>query len=389
MLAERTEQLNKIIITHNLSALIFWRPDELVLTLGYLPLWGLSFLVYTADNNPVLFVPVLEPEELWPVNITVKIFPWGKQDCQDPWGILFDEIKILLQQKAVQHKPVSFIREIGGTAPCRMSAEQPPLPSNLLERLSGLTEKGFKDTSKEILNLYEYKTDMDVKGLKLAHRITAVAIKEFYKKTKQGITEAKLAALIEFSVLQLLGQNEVNFVRAWPIIQSGKNTINGGKYNITTCKIIENGDLVLLEMAICVNGYWADITRTIIVGVANQLQENMYGTIIKAQQAAMALLKPGIAMEIIDAASRIVIENAGYGAFFNHALGHQVGFRYHDPGGTLSRGSSSILKEGMVLTIEPGIYDESLDGGLRIEDNVLITKSGYLLLSDYSRRLQE
>lgn len=384
---ERKEMISSIFRSHDLSALIFWRPDELVLMLGYLPLWGISVLVYTQDHEPVLFVPELEPKDLLPDNISIRIFPWGLIDVADPWSNLYAEIRDVLKQKNLLQKPVSFIESIGGTAPCRMSAEQPPLPADFTERLREVSEAGFRSITSNLINLYQYKALSDFKGLTLAHQVAAVAVCVFYRKIGVGTTEAKLAALIECAVQEMIGQNQISFAKAWPMVQSGENTKNGGRYNLSTGKPIASGELVLLEMAICVNGYWVDITRTAICGEPNNAQLKIYETVSKAQQIALKMLRPGVMMKEVDKASRMYIEKEGYGKYFNHALGHQVGFRYHDPGAGLSPGCTETLLEGMVLTVEPGIYGNELNMGVRIEDNVLITKNGYHLLSDYPRSL--
>lgn len=172
------------------------------------------------------------------------------------------------------------------------------------------------------------------------------------------------------------------------MIQSGRNTANGGKYNRSTGKIIADGEFVMLEMGLCVNGYWADITRTTITGEINDMQKSIFQTVSQAQQIAIKMLKPGTAMNDVDSVSRKYIEEAGFGEYFNHALGHQVGFRYHDPGSSLSPNCTDVLQEGMVLTVEPGIYGVELNGGVRIEDNLLITANGCQLLSNYPRSLR-
>ena len=85
--------LQRIVEKHRLGALIFWRPDELVMLLGYLPQWGLSFLVYTSVREPVLYVPALEPEDILPAGIAVETYPLGMPDCEDPWQELYKKIK--------------------------------------------------------------------------------------------------------------------------------------------------------------------------------------------------------------------------------------------------------------------------------------------------------
>ncbi len=387
MNADRRRMANQILQSNSLSAVVFWKPDELVMMLGYMPLWGLSFLVYTADDEPVLFVPELEPEDILPVGIRIQTFPWGNTSCSDPWDKLFTDIRQLLSKKGLSDKPISFINEIGGSAPCRMSGEQPLLPLEITKHLAGLSESGFKDCTKDLLDLYRYKTDTDIEALKLTHQVSAVAVQSFYKYAKTGISEAELSARIEYSVHEMVGQKNITFARAWPMIQSGMNTAESGKYNRTTGKILADGELVLLEMGVCVNGYWADITRTTATTRISEVYLKMFETVKSAQEIALAMLKPGAVMGDVDAAARAYICDVGYDTYFNHPLGHQTGFRYHDPGAGLQPGCTEVLREGMVLTVEPGIYGTELNGGIRIEDNVLITGDGYEILSDFSREL--
>ncbi|NLU90641.1 M24 family metallopeptidase [Chitinophaga sp. Ak27] len=384
---QREQMLKNIIRQHDLGALVFWRPDELVITCGYFPLWGLSFLVYTEDDAPVLFVPELEPEDILPKDMKVEKYPWGLMDCADPWEILINMIKAMLVKKNVQRLPVSFIKNIGGTAPCMMSGEQPPLPADLIDRLSALTAGGFNDATQALLDLYAYKTEADVQCLRRTHKIAAIAVETFYENLRPGISEAALAGLIEYAVQSMTGSEGIHFSKAWPMILSGRNAIAGGKYNRSTGKKLQQGEMVMLEMAICVNGYWADITRTGQTSEISEQQNKIFNTVLEAQQKAIAMMKPGVLMADIDAAARQHIEDAGLGACFNHALGHHVGFRYHDIGPSLSPGSAGVLREGMLLTVEPGIYGEAIGCGARIEDNILITKDGFEILSNYPRML--
>lgn len=384
---QKRQTLQQITKRHSLGALIFWRPDELVLTLGYMPQWGLSFLVYTRDDAPVLFVPELEPDDILPDDIEIRKFPWGNIHCADPWKDLFNQIKDLISKKGLSNYPVSFIKNIGGTAPCRMSGEQPHLPSDLNEQLVAVSNMGYKDVINDLLNLYLYKNQEDIRCLRLVHDVAATAIQIFYDNLKVGNTEANIAAAIEMVVQNATGENGVQFAKAWPLIQSGVNAAFGGRYNRTTGRILKNSEMVMLEMSICVNGYWADITRTGQTSEVSEYQKKIFDTVLEAQQLAISMMKPGVEMGAVDAAARNHISKSGFGHLYNHALGHHVGFRYHDPGPALSPGSVGILEEGMLLTVEPGIYGMEINGGVRIEDNVLITADGCLVLSDYPKGL--
>lgn len=383
----KRQMLQQIIEQHSLGAVILWRPDELILALGYMPQWGLSFLVYTRDDAPILFVPELEPEDILPANIEIRKFPWGNIYCPDPWKDLFGQIRNIIREKGLSNYSVSFIKNIGGTAPCRMSGEQPHLPSDLTEQLATVSDIGFTDVTGDLIKLYLYKNKEDLGCLALVHEVAAIAIQTFYDTLEVGSTEAAIAAAIEMKVQQMTGKNGVQYAKAWPLIQSGVNGVSGGRYNRTTGRILQSGELVMLEMSICVNGYWADVTRTGQTSEVSLLQKNIFDTVFAAQQLAISMMKPGVEMGEIDKAARSYITEAGFGHLYNHALGHHVGFRYHDPGLGLSPGSTSVLVEGMVLTVEPGIYGVEINCGVRIEDNVLITGEGHLVLSNYPRGL--
>ena len=384
---QRKKMLDSVVKQNGLGALILWRPDELALAIEYMPFWGLSFLMYTDDDEPILFIPGLEPEDILPGNITIKNFPWGDMSCADPWVVLMNMIKETLLEKKLHQLPVSFIKDIGGTAPCMMSGEQPPLPGNLIDSLYAVTEAGYKDATQDLLKLYSYKTETDIQHLKLTHKVAAVAVKAFYENLKPGITESELAGLIEYEVQRMTGREGINFSKAWPMVQSGANAVYGGRYNRSTGRKFQDGEMVMVEMGICVNGYWADITRTGQTGEVNAQQKKIFDTVLEAQKKAIAIMKPGVRMGDVDMVARKHIEDAGYKKFFNHALGHHVGFRYHDFGPTLSTGCNAVIEEGMLLTVEPGIYGEEINCGVRIEDNVLITKNGNEILSNYNRLL--
>ena len=150
-------------------------------------------------------------------------------------------------------------------------------------------------------------------------------------------------------------------------------------------RVMKDGELLLMDMGCEYAHYATDITRTVPVnGRFSAEQRKVYDIVLAAQQKAMAMVKPGVYYEDLDKAARQVVEEAGYGDFFIHGLGHFVGLDVHDAGAY-----EEPLQAGMVLTIEPGIYLPDRGFGVRIEDEVLVTETGVQLLTDGLPRTAE
>jgi Xaa-Pro dipeptidase len=149
---------------------------------------------------------------------------------------------------------------------------------------------------------------------------------------------------------------------------------------------MEKGDVALLELGVVVDGFWADRTRVRVAGEPTAEQLRIFDVVRMAQEAAVNQIRPGVAAAQVDEAARRVIRDAGYADFFPHITGHGLGFRYHESAPTLSPVSAEILEEGMLTSVEPGIYRKAV-GGFRIEDDVLVTKNGFEVLGTFQKNL--
>jgi Xaa-Pro aminopeptidase len=118
-----------------------------------------------------------------------------------------------------------------------------------------------------------------------------------------------------------------------------------------------------------------------MVGHAKPEAQRILSVVEEAQKASVAQVAPGVASGAIDAAARDIIARHGLAKHFTHATGHHVGFRYHDPGFGLAPGQPQLMRPGMIITVEPGVYVKELNAGARIEDNVLVTETGHEVLS--------
>jgi Xaa-Pro dipeptidase len=377
----RPQQIRSFLRQHGLQAWIAWRPDELLMLSGYFPFWGASLLIYFADAEPVLFVPQIEPRDHIPPGLRVQEYPWGDLRCSDPYSVLVLAVGDELIKARVKSGEVGLNSSASRISLPIQAAEQIPFPEGFSGRLSSLTANTNTQCQAAFANLYLRKTAEEIDAIRLANRIANVGLKAFVENLAPGIAEADVAAEVEAAIYRQIGHNSIFHSRGWAMVQSGPNSADAGRFNRSTGRRLENGDLVLIELATCANGYWSDLTRTAAIGSPKPEVEQLLAIARDAQQAAIDGIRPGMSAAGIDALARDKIAAQGLSRFFTHHTGHHVGFRYHDPGFLILPRESAKLEPGMVITIEPGVYVAERGAGARIEDNVLVTESGHEVLS--------
>jgi Xaa-Pro dipeptidase len=380
----RAQQVQSFLQQNNLRAWIAWRPDELLMLSGYFPFWGASLLVYFAEAEPVLFVPQIEPRDHVPSGLRIQEYPWGDLKCADPYAVLVSAIGDVLTKAGIKAEQVGVNPGVSRTSLPIQAAEQIPISENFSERLSALAAKRDARCRTAFADLYLRKTPEEIKAIRLANRVADIGLQVFFENLQPGTSEAEVAAAVESVIYRQIGRDDRDDIfhsRAWAMVQSGRNSADAGRFNRSTGRRLETGDLVLIELATCVNGYWSDLTRTAAVGSPKPAVAPILDLARDAQQAAIGGIHPGVSAGHVDALARDKIAAQGLAPFFTHHTGHHVGFRYHDPGFIIAPGESATLESGMVITIEPGVYVPERGGGARIEDNVLVTESGHEVLS--------
>jgi Xaa-Pro dipeptidase len=377
----RAEQIRSFLQRNHLRAWLAWRPDELLMLSGYFPAWGASLLIYFADAEPLLFVPLIEPRDHIPSGLRVQEYPWGDMNCADPYSVLVSAVAGELVMAKVSADQAGMNSSSARSSLPINSAEQMPIPEDFAARFSSLSAGANTPARADFATLYLQKTSEKIQAIRLANRVASIGLRAFLENLQPGVSEAEIAAAVESAISRQIGHDGVFHSRGWAMVQSGPNSAEGGRFNRSTGRRLQNGDLVSIELATCVNGYWSDLTRTEAVGTPNNEAAEILSLVREAQLAAVDGVRPGVAAGQIDALARDKIAAKGLAPFFTHHTGHHVGFRYHDPGFLLSPGASAKLEPGMVLTIEPGVYVPERSCGARIEDNVLVTETGHEVLS--------
>jgi len=214
-----------------------------------------------------------------------------------------------------------------------------------------------------------------------AAELTSRVFVETLGFVRPGIRETELSAEIEFR-MKRAGASGPSFET---IVASGPRS--AWPHARPTCKRLEKNELVVLDQGAILRAYCSDMTRTVFLGRSPKRVRQMYRAVLEAQQAAKDVIRPGVESETVDRAARKLLESRGFARYFTHSTGHGLGLEVHEVP-RLGRGDRTPLEEGMVVTVEPGVYLDGL-GGIRIEDDVVVTSSGAQDLTTASREFLE
>ncbi|MBI2321124.1 MAG: aminopeptidase P family protein [Chloroflexi bacterium] len=238
----------------------------------------------------------------------------------------------------------------------------------------------FPDASGLVERLRAVKEPQEVAAIRRAAALTDAALAEGLAVLRPGISERALAWHLE-RYLREHGSDGLAFEVS---VASGPRAAL--PHARPTDRAIGRGEPVWIDMGARVDGYCADLTRTLCLGPADEQLRRIHAVVCEALATAVGGLKAGLGAREADALGRSVIEAAGYGEAFGHSLGHGVGLAVHEPP-ALSRRSEDVLAPGMVVTVEPGIYLPNRSG-VRVEDLVLLSESGVDVLSQAPKQLE-
>lgn len=248
-----------------------------------------------------------------------------------------------------------------------------------LRAIERIGEVETEDATELIAGLRMTKDQAELQTMRVAVRAVEAGLRAAIDAIKPGVTEREIAEIWERSMREA-GSQGTSFTT---IVASGPNSAN--PHYTTGDRRLQHGDLIVLDGGAQIGGYVSDITRTVALGQLSDEARKIYATVLAANRAGVVASKPGASGAQIDGAARQVIEDAGYGQYFIHRTGHGLGMEIHEPP-YIHATSTAPLKAGTTFTVEPGIYIAGV-GGVRIEDDVVLTDDGAECLTSFEREL--
>lgn len=370
---DRVNHLRTIMERQHIDVCFIWEPDNQYYFTGFRAI-SYSRPIYTwiTMQKTALIIPELEQLHA------------EENAIVDETYIYYERFDKQLQEKA----PLDFLVDLIAQLPkgATIGVELNVLPANLY---AFFQSKGFKLVNMEpsIIEMRSIKDKAEIELIKMAGYLSDVAIGASLEKAQVGISELQFDAYGDKRLLEKASEkypNELIGYENWTC--SGiERSIMPHLYSST--RKFEGGDVVIHSRQVWINGYRAENERTFFIGKPTQKQIDLFKLAIETQQVGLEMIRPGIRAKDVDVKTYQVFEKAGYADYVNHRVGHGLGLSEHEEP-YLRFDNDLILQEGMVYTIEPGIYIPGI-GGFRHSDTVVLTKTGSELVTHFSRDLTD
>lgn len=346
----KLKKLQKYMIANDLDLIYLDDPTSVAYFTDFdsNPLERIVAYIVTQDNH-FLFVPSLEKREAIAQSNVESVYSYT--DDEDPWAIIQSEANKLVD-------PVAKI----GIDEISLSVKR------YFHLQSAFDTEQFADISSTVEQMRVVKTPDEIEKMLLAGKLADEALQIGIDLLEEGITEQEIAATIDME-MKKRGVSEMSFST---LVLFGDHAAS--PHGNTGSRKLQKNEFVLFDLGVIIDGYASDVSRTVAFGDVSAKEKEVYDVILRAQETAQAAVKPGMKAGELDRIARGIIEDAGYGEYFTHRLGHGIGKTAHEfP--SINSTNDTVLVEGMCFSIEPGIYIDH-EVGVRIEDCVYVTENG-------------
>lgn len=369
----KLDRVRRLMDEQDLDALVVRSPDDVLYLSDYWCMKGYDVLVFPREGEMTLCVmepQVAEAEASWAGDLR----PFRFYDEADPRPPLFrgtDAALEVLRERGLTGR-VGLEISLGSAAADRMVGEPTVASAPYFDAFDGVVAERL-DCVPLLATARAIKTPQEIERMRLANELAALAMAEVRSKARPGMKESEIGALFE-GFVHATGtgfRGEVDLARAFTLVWSGPGIRT---FTPTADRPVVADQPTLLEIWVCADGYWTDLTKNFCPGELAPEYDRLLDQLLEVFAAAVDHCRPGAEMAALDRLIRDGIAEAGYPGQPSHPVAHGVGARAHEPPWPHQAGGG-IIEEGMVLAIEPGIYWPE-GGGLRLEDNFLITGAG-------------
>jgi Xaa-Pro aminopeptidase len=377
----KLQKVRALMKDQDLSALVVRAPDNIVYLTNYWCMKGYDAVVFPREGNPTLIAiePQLDDAQRTSWTEDIRLFKsYHPGDPRPPQYRALDMALQVLKEKSLLDK-IAIELNMGTQSADRMVGEPTTPTQNYFDAFRKIGGE-VVDATPLLNEARAIKTPQEVERMRLANELAALAMDYTREHMRPGMKESEVGGMYE-SFVHGLGvgyKGKVEMARAFTLVWSGKGIAT---FTATGNRPIQRNEPTLFEIWVCVDGYWTDLTKNACPGELTAEYRKLLDLLLRVFGEATAFARDGASFPELDRLIRARIAEGGYPGQPSHPICHGVGARAHEPPYAHQAGGGTIQK-GMVLAIEPGIYWPG-GGGLRLEDNFLITESGNEKLCTY------
>ena len=370
---QKLERVRALMADEGLDALIVRAPDNVLYLTNFWGMKGYDACVFPREGEPVLICLEASAEDAertaWTRNVHF-VRGYHESDPRPPLARTLDAAV----EVARPYDRVGLELSLGTQASDRMVGEPTTFTKAWFDAFDGAA-----DATPLLARARMIKTEQEIARMRIANEIATQAMHHVRRQLQPGMKESEVAALWQgFVHGQGTGRDDVELALPFSLIWAGKGIKT---FTATSDLPVVEGAPVLFEIWVCADGYWADHTKNLVVSQLRDDYEELLGRLMAVYESAIDFVRPGASMGELDRLVRDGLAQMGYPGQPSHPICHGVGARAHEPPYP-HQAAGGVFEEGMVLAIEPGAYWEG-GGGLRVEDNFLVTADGLEKLSAF------
>lgn len=358
----------------DLDTLVVRSPDNLVYLTNYWCMKGYDFAVFPRTGDPTLVVVAPQREDAERTGWTGDVRTFRHYDPDDPRPPADRALDLALAVVAERDlgRRVGIEMNQNAQSADRMAGEPTVYTLGYFDALRGAVRE-VVDATGLLVRARSLKTAQEIERMKLAQELATLGLEHIGSRIRPGMSESEVGAMFEGFVHETgIGyKSKIEMARAFTLVWSGPGIKT---FTATGHRPVVENEPTLLEIWVCADGYWTDLTKNFCPGVLSPHYMELLDVLLHARDRALEVFRPGGEIAEVDRVIRAALAEGGYDGQPDHAVAHGVGARAHEPPWA-HLASPGVLEEGMVLAVEPGAYWPG-GGGLRLEDDYLVTASG-------------